>query len=121
MAASDLTFTKNAKKVIFDDFWTPLLGSGFLVMRQKLHLCNSFLSSLYLFDSIFSGIDWIDRLHDCKGKTCFAYNGCHGNIKKEIFPGTKHKFYRYVLPLKKLSLLVTYYVRKNVATLKYTL
>ena len=106
MAASNLTFTKNPKKGIFDAFWTPLLGSGFLVMRQKLHLCNSFLSSLYLFDSTFSGIAWIDKLHDCKGKTCSANNGCHGNIKKEIFPVTKQEFYRYVLPLKKLSLLV---------------
>lgn len=35
MAASNLTFTKNPKKGIFDAFWTLLLGSGFLVMRQK--------------------------------------------------------------------------------------
>ena len=28
--------------------------------------------------------------------------------KKEIFPVAEHEFYRYVLPLKKLSLLVKY-------------
>ena len=48
------------------------LGPRSLVMGQKIHHCNVFLlSSLYSFDSIFlfwlcySGIAWIDKLHNC--------------------------------------------------------
>ena len=29
------------------------------------------LSSIYLFDSIFSGIVWIDKLHNCVEDICF--------------------------------------------------
>ena len=37
-----------------------------------------FLSSLYLFDSIFSDIVWIDKLHNYIKRICFNVpgNGC---------------------------------------------
>ena len=35
-----------------------------------------------MFDSIFSEIAWIDKMHDCDG--CPS-NGCHGNGGKALF------------------------------------
>ena len=49
-----------------------------------IHLWQLFLRIRYLFNSIFSGIVWIDKLRN-EG-TCFPNNGCHGNTKKAIFP-----------------------------------
>ena len=40
--------------------------------------------SLYLFDSIFRGLVWIDKPHDLK-KEFFPNNGCHDNIKNTTF------------------------------------
>ena len=46
-----------------------MLGSMYLAIGQKIHLYNFlfffFLSCLYLFDSIFPLMAWIDELHDC--------------------------------------------------------
>ena len=53
----------------FNCILNPLLGSGSLAMRLKMQLCDSlFLSNLYLFDSICSGIVLIDKLHDRQEK-----------------------------------------------------
>ena len=48
-----------SNKVNFAAFWAPSLESRPLALTQKIHLCNNFLSILYLFDFIFQGsFDW---------------------------------------------------------------
>ena len=59
-----------------------------------------FVSSLYLFDSIFSGIIWIGKLYNCDEETCFPTNGCHGNRKRQFsfiigtVPKSKKRFFK---------------------------
>ena len=44
---------------------TLLLEFLILIIGKKIHLCELFLEyTLYLFDSIFSRIVWIDKVHD---------------------------------------------------------
>ena len=40
---------------------------------------------IYLFDSISSGIVWINRLYDCDELIYFPNIGVHGNKKKKLF------------------------------------
>ena len=54
---------RQSQKKFFSFILTLLLGSAILIMGYKIHL-QYFLSSLYLYDSIFSGIVRIDKLHD---------------------------------------------------------
>ena len=43
---------------------------------------TTFLSTLYLIDSIFPGTVLVDKLHDFEEGICFTNNGCHRNKKK---------------------------------------
>ena len=38
-----------------------------------------------MFDSFFSGLTWIDKLHDCNERMCFPYNVCYVNWKNSCF------------------------------------
>ena len=46
-------------------------------------LKHFFLSSLYSLESIFSGIVWIDKLHNCVEVICF--NVEQGSMEKTLF------------------------------------
>ena len=89
-----------------------------------------FLSSLYLFDSIFSGSIWTDKLHNYV-EAIFIFNGCYGNGKDHCFSyhnsksckdekilHQRHGSYPFELLLIKLSWLDTCKARKNVITSK---
>ena len=54
------------KKVIFCCVLAASLRSGSLAVGHRIHLDNNFFSILSLFESIFLGIVWIGKLHDCK-------------------------------------------------------
>ena len=56
---------------------SSLLESGYLAMGQNMHLCNNFLCDLSLFNSILSGIGWINKLHD-RNEFAFLKNGSYG-------------------------------------------
>ena len=43
-----------------------------------------FLEYSYLFDSIFPGINLIDKLHDIEERICFHNNGCHGKRRNNF-------------------------------------
>ena len=43
------------------------------------------LSSLYLHDSNFSGVIWIDKLHDCDERVCFCNNVSIVTGKRDFF------------------------------------
>ena len=45
---------------------------------QGTTLLQPFFSTLYLFDSIFSGIVWSNRLYDFDEGICFPNNCCYG-------------------------------------------
>ena len=49
-----------------------------------------FLSSLYLFDSIFSDIVWIDKLHNCVKRICFNVPGNGCKKEKKYFINNKN-------------------------------
>ena len=63
-------FGKNEKQKIFADVFDLVAGS---------------LINLYLFDSIFSGIVKIDKLHNFVDGIRLLNNGCYGNEKKTLF------------------------------------
>ena len=53
-----------------------------------MHLCSNICSVVfifYLFDSIFSRIVWIHKLHEFDEGISFPNNGCNGGRKKTIF------------------------------------
>ena len=72
---------KKKKKLTHFDPMVWFLSNGV----QDTPLQQFFLSSLYLFDSIFSGIVWIDKLHTCVKGTCF-------NIKQRTRKNTFSHF-----------------------------
>ena len=49
---------------------------------EDVSLQQFLLSSFYSFESIFRGIVWIDKLHNCVGGICF--NISQGNTKKKL-------------------------------------
>ena len=69
---------KNKKK-----YWcilNLLLGSLSLAMGRKIQICDNFSpSNLYRFESIFSGINWTNRLHNFDEGIYFPNNCCCGN------------------------------------------
>ena len=54
---------------------------------EDVSLQQFLLSSFYSFETIFRGIVWIDKLHNCVGGICF--NISQGNTKKKL-SGTFH-------------------------------
>ena len=53
-----------------------------------MHICSNIswvVFIFYLFDSIFSRIVWIHKLHDFDEGISFPNNGCNGRRKKSIF------------------------------------
>ena len=51
-----------------------------------------FLSSLYQFNSIFSGLVWTDKLHSCVEGIYLLNTGCYGNGKMALFQLSGQKF-----------------------------
>ena len=68
-----------------------------------------------LFDTIFSGIIWIYKLHYFHEEICLPNTGCHGSRKKQFTryhssgcyeeekPHRILESYRFKLPLKKVD------------------
>ena len=74
-----------SKKIFFLHF-DPIVKVWVLTSGvEDISLQQFFLSSLSLFDFIFSGIVWIDKLRDCYERICFSYNRSYGNWKKLLF------------------------------------
>ena len=57
------------------------------------HLQQFFVSGLYPFDFMFSGIIWIDKRLNCDEKTCFPNSDCMktGKIQFSVIIGTTSK------------------------------
>lgn len=86
--------TNDSKKLIFDAFSSHFLG---LVLSKRSSRCNfakMFLSSLYQFNSIFSGLVWTDKLHSCVEGIYLLNTGCYGNGKMTLFQLSWQKFQR---------------------------
>ena len=43
------------------------------ILGSRYTFARILLSNLYLFDSIFSGMAWIDKPHNCDERICFPY------------------------------------------------
>ena len=71
-----------------NNFWCVLnlllLSSSLQWGKGYVPLWQLSLRILYQFDSIFSEILWIDKLHYLHEEICFSDNGYHGNRKKTI-------------------------------------
>ena len=61
-----------------------LMWSASLQWAKGYTFMTTFLRILYLFDSIFSGIVWIDKLNYFHEEICFSNNDCYENRKKAI-------------------------------------
>ena len=73
-----------------------------------------FLRVLYLFDSIFSEIVWIDKLHPFHKRIYLANKGCHRNRKKAISQLSKqHLLWRKKTVFKTLNLIDSNHHIKN--------
>ena len=62
--------SSNSKKTNFAGFWTH--GLGLCNGGEETPFQQFLLSCLYVFDSIFSSIVWIDKLHKCVERICFS-------------------------------------------------
>lgn len=86
--------TNDSKKLIFDAFSSHFSG---LVLSKRVvdaTLQKMFLSSLYQFNSIFSGLVWTDKLHSCVEGIYLLNTGCYGNGKMTLFQLSWQKFQR---------------------------
>ena len=73
-----------------------------------------FLRILYLFDSIFSEIVWIDKLHPFHKRIYLPNKGCHRNRKKAIYQLSKqHLLWRKKTVFKTLNLIDSNHHIKN--------
>ena len=95
-------------------FWcvlTLLLPSASLQWAKDIYLWKIFLRIPHLFDSNFSGIVWIDKLHYFYKGICCPNNDCHRNGKKDNFSAiiaTRKKIF-----IKNLKLIDLKYHWKN--------
>lgn len=83
---------------------TLLLGSGPLATEPKRHLYGNFLICSYLFNSIYSGIVWIGKLHDFDEETCFLWKAIFSfivtTVAKRKLNVIRNLDILYKLPLK---------------------
>ena len=72
-------YTINESKIPMMHFDPAARFSVLSNRGQDTVLRQFFISTLYPFDSIFSGIVWTNRLHDFDEEICFPNKCCYGN------------------------------------------
>ena len=78
-----------SKKYFFMHFDPAARVFVISIGAQDTPLWQFFFRSLYLFDYIFSGIVWTNKLHDFEKGICFLNNCSQGNRKRTFFQLSK--------------------------------
>ena len=84
---------QKSKKVMFAAFSARCQGLGPQQCVEDMSLQNFSLTNLYLFDSIFSGMVWITKVHNCVEGICLLNNCPFGNEKKILFQLPQQQLY----------------------------